>query len=68
MAFRSALPQDSPADSVRMLAPFILWCGIAGGLVLWGWPYRFEAYLRRQSGSSGTTRCGAGRDRLIGWR
>jgi len=60
---------DAPLDEVRLLAPFdpIVWDRRRFEL-LWGWPYRFEAYTpvpKRQRGYYALPLLW--RDRVIGW-
>ena len=63
-------PQDAaPDDQVRLLAPFdpIVWDRRRFEL-LWGWPYRFEAYTpvaKRKLGYYALPLLW--RDRVIGW-
>jgi uncharacterized protein YcaQ len=64
-----ALTADEPPDLVRLLAPFdpIVW-DRRRFEILWGWPYRFEAYTpvsKRKHGYYALPLLW--RDRVIGW-
>ena len=64
-----ALAVDAPADAVRLLAPFdpLVWDRRRFGM-LWGWPYRFEAYTpvsKRKLGYYALPLLW--RDRVVGW-
>jgi uncharacterized protein YcaQ len=59
----------APADSVRLLAPFdpIVWDRLRFEL-LWGWPYRFEAYTPEPQRKLGYYALPlVWRERAIGW-
>src|SRR5262249_53405429 len=64
-----ALPRDAPGDGVRLLAPFdpIVWDRRRFEM-LWGWPYRFEAYTpvaKRRFGYYALPLLW--QDRIVGW-
>ena len=64
-----ALAVDAPADAVRLLAPFdpLVWDRRRFEM-LWGWPYRFEAYTpvsKRKLGYYALPLLW--RDRVVGW-
>ncbi len=64
-----AVAIDAPGDAVRLLAPFdpVVWDRRRFEM-LWGWPYRFEAYTpvaRRRFGYYALPLLW--RDRVIGW-
>ena len=63
------LPRDEAEDAVRLLSPFdpIVWDRRRFEL-LWGWPYRFEAYTpvaKRRLGYYALPLLW--RDRVVGW-
>jgi uncharacterized protein len=63
------VPADEPSEAVRLLAPFdpVVWDRRRFEM-LWGWPYRFEAYTpvsKRKLGYYALPMLW--RDRIIGW-
>jgi len=64
-----SVPGIEPADTVRLLAPFdpVVW-DRRRFEILWGWPYRFEAYTPRTKRKLGYYALPLlWRDRVIGW-